>query len=463
MPAIENHVSGNVSTRAARIPSADMSALGDLNSRTKTTESATSASAHLPAQHIAVGIVSEKKTFMHLQISNTNLFKPIKVGKVELKNRLVFAPTTRYRASKDFVPTDSMLKYYEQRAENNGGLLVTEATYPDYSFGLYPDTPMIKTPAQVAGWKKVIEAVHNKGSFVSIQLWHLGRTASAEFNKSKGLPLVGASPIYMDEDSEKAAKEAGNELRELTIPEIEAIVKEFAAAAKRAIHEAKADFIELHGAHGYLLDQFNQPGSNKRTDKYGGSIENRARLILEAVDACIEAVGAEHVAIRLSPYAAVQGIKGVDSEIHPISYFGYVLSELERRAQEGKRLAYISVVEPRVNGIYDSKDKREFNTSWISEIWKGVLLRSGAYLNENYKFLQHDVDENDRTLIGVSRYYTSNPDLADRLKNGHELTPYDRSKFYKHSSNDGYLTWTRYGEKEPQYKDLVDVAPEPLA
>ncbi|KAG7738444.1 hypothetical protein KL923_003141 [Ogataea haglerorum] len=396
-------------------------------------------------------------------LAESNLFKPIKVGNVELKNRLAYPPTTRQRATADFVPTDSMLKYYEQRAENNGGLLVAEATCPDYSFGPHPNAPMIKTPQQVEAWRQIIEAVHNKGSYLSIQLWHLGRTANAQFIKSKGVQLVGPSKLYMDEASEKAAKEAGNELRELTIPEIEDIVKEFAAAAKRAVLEAKADFIELHAAHGYLLDQFIQPNINKRTDKYGGSIENRARLTLEVVDACVEAVGAEHVAIRLSPYAAVQGLEGVDAEIHPISYIGYVLSELERRAKEGKRLAYVSVVEPRVNGIFDSKDEREFNTSWISEIWKGVLLRSGAYLNQNSKFIEEDVNANDRTLIGVSRYYTSNPDLADRLKRGLTLTPYDRSRFYKIFSNDGYITFPKHGEDPEQYKGLADVVPQPLA
>ncbi|KAG7880276.1 hypothetical protein KL905_002945 [Ogataea polymorpha] len=396
-------------------------------------------------------------------LASSNLFKPIKVGKVELKNRLVFAPTTRYRASKDFVPTDSMLKYYEQRAENNGGLLTAEATYVDFNFGLYPFTPMIKTPAQVAAWAKIIEAVHKQGSYFSIQLWHLGRAADPKFNKEKGVPFVAPSAIYLDQDSEKAAREAGNELRELTIPEIEAIVKEFAAAAKRAIHEAKADFIELHSAHGYLLDQFIQPNINKRTDKYGGSIENRARLVLEVVDACIEAVGAEHVGIRLSPYAKFQGSEGVDSEINPIASFGYILSELEKRARDGNRLAYVSVVEPRVSGNVDSNDQRKFDTSWIREIWKGILFRAGGYLKENEQSLEHDVNQDDRTLIGVSRYYTSNPDLVERLKKGLSLTPYDRSRFYNHSSNDGYLTWPKYGEDEEKYKAVLDVEPKALA
>ncbi|KAG7747678.1 hypothetical protein KL912_003050 [Ogataea haglerorum] len=394
---------------------------------------------------------------------NTNLFKPIKVGKVELKNRLVFAPTTRFRATEQFVPTDSMLKYYEQRAENNGGLLIAEATFPDYSFGLYENAPMIKTPQQVASWRKIIEAVHNKGSYFSVQLWHLGRTADPKLNKALGVPLVAPSALHIDEAAENAAKEAGVELRAMTVPEIENVVKEYAAAAKRAIHEAKADFIEIHGAHGYLLDQFNHVNINKRTDKYGGSIENRARITLEVVDACIEAVGAEHVGIRLSPYAKFQGAKGVDSEIHPIAHWGYILSELERRGKEGKRLAYVSVVEPRVSGSEDNPDTRKFDVSWIGEVWKGVLLRSGAYLNENYKYIAADVNKDDRTLIGVSRYYTSNPDLVERLKNGIPLTPYDRSRFYKRGSNDGYLTWAKHGEDPEKLKDLADVPPKALA
>ncbi|KAG7926010.1 hypothetical protein KL925_003772 [Ogataea polymorpha] len=396
-------------------------------------------------------------------LTDTNLFKPIKVGNVELKHRFFSAPTTRFRASDDFVPTDSMLSYYEQRAENNGGLIVAEATFPDYSFGLYPNAPMIKTPEQVAAWKKIVDAVHKQGSFFSIQLWHLGRVAVPQLNKKYNVPLVGPSKLYVDESSEKAAKEAGNELHELTIPEIEAIVKEFAAGAKRVVDEAKADFVEILAGGGYLLDQFNHSNINKRTDKYGGSIENRARLILEVVDACIEAVGAEHVGIKLSPYAAVNGLQGVDTEIHPISSYGYILSELERRGKEGKRIAYITMIEPRVNGTEDSKDTRAFDSSWVGEIWKGTLLRAGAYLNQFSKYLIQDVNKDDRTLIGAARYFTSNPDLIERLRKGQELTPYDRSKFYTPATNDGYITWTKYGEDPEKYKGLVAVKPQPLS
>ncbi|KAH3663680.1 hypothetical protein OGAPHI_005081 [Ogataea philodendri] len=396
-------------------------------------------------------------------LKDTKLFKPIKVGNVELKNRLVHAPTTRYRASDAHVPTDSLLTYYKLRAENNGGLLISEATFGDDTFGLYNNIPEIKTPAQVEGWRQVIEAVHKEGSFFTIQLWNLGRAADPKVNKERGLPFVAPSALYFDEESEKAAKEAGNEVRALTIPEIEAYVKEYGEAAKRVIYEAKADFVELHGAHGYLLDQFNQPEANERTDKYGGSIENRARFLLESIDAAIDAVGAEHVGVRLSPYAKFQGTKGVDSKTHPIAFFGYVLSELEKRANEGKRLAYVSVVEPRVSGNADSKDTREFNTSWIREVWKGVLIRSGAYLNENYKFLQHDIEADDQLLIGVSRYYTSNPDLAERLRNGWELNKYERPLFYKVLSNVGYITYPKHGEEASKYKHLESVQPKPLA
>lgn len=399
---------------------------------------------------------------MPYNFSETNLFKPIKVGPVELKNRLVYAPTTRFRNTKDFVATDSMLEYYAKRAADNGGLLITEATFPSYEFGLYERGPMIKTPQQVQAWKKIVDAVHENGSAIAIQLWNLGRTADPKLLKEYNLPFVAPSPIYFDEDSEKAAKAAGNEIRALTIPEIKAMVKEYVDCAKRCIDEAGFDIIEIHGAHMYLLDQFLQASSNHRTDEYGGSIENRARFMLEVVDACIEAVGAERVAIRLSPYAEFQGALGYKSEINPIVTWGYVLSELEKRAKNGNRLAYVSVVEPRISGIFDNPDAASIDFTWPDMIWKGVIIRAGAFLDpRNIEKLPSTVNKNDRTLIGVGRFFTSNPDLATRLKKGLELTPYDRTTFYKIGSNIGYLDYNDYGKPMDHSKD--DLEPMPLA
>nr|6AGZ_A Chain A, Old Yellow Enzyme [Pichia]6AGZ_B Chain B, Old Yellow Enzyme [Pichia] len=397
-------------------------------------------------------------------LADTNLFKPIKVGKIELKNRLVFPPTTRFRNTSDFVATDSMLSYYSQRAENNGGLLITEATFGAPQFGLYQNGPMIYTDRQVEAWKKIVEEVHKKGSHISMQLWNLGRAADPKLLKEHGLPFLAPSALYFSEESKKAAEEAGNEVQAMTLEQIEQTKKDYVNAAKNAIQKAGFDMVEVHSAHGYLLDQFIQTTANKRTDKYGGSIENRARLLLEVIDLVIEAVGADHVAVRLSPYATFQGSGGVDAEVHPIAQFGYILSELERRAKEGKRLAYVSIVEPRVNGIADAPENSEDN-SWMLQIWKGVVLRSGGYLSEKgIAHLIKDVNADDRTLIGCSRYFTSNPDLPNRLRDGLPLTPYDRSRFYKIFSNDGYLTWGKYGEPEqPSDSAIALKTPQPLA
>ncbi len=397
-------------------------------------------------------------------LANSNLFKPIKVGPVTLENRLVYAPTTRFRNSEDFVATDSMLEYYTDRAENNGGLLIVEATFPAPEFGLYENTPMLHTPAQVKAFKTITDSVHSKGTSIAVQLWNLGRTADPLALKKRNLPFIAPSAIYYDEASEKAAKEAGNELREITIPEIKAMIKEYAACAKRAIDEAGFDIVEIHGAHQYLLDQFLQQISNKRTDEYGGSIENRARFMLEVVDAIVEAIGAERVAIRLSPYAEFQGGAGYKAEINPIATWGYVLSELERRAKEGKRLAYVSVVEPRISGIFDNPEAANVDFTWPELIWKGVIIRAGGYLDaRNIDRLEPTVNKNDRTLIGVGRYFTSNPDLVDRVRKGLELTPYKRDEFYVLGSNFGYLGYPKYGEGNVRDTSRDEVKPKPLA
>lgn len=395
-------------------------------------------------------------------LAQSNLFKPIKLGNVELKNRLVYAPTTRFRNTKDFVPTDSMLEYYTKRSINNGGLLIVEATFPSYEFGLYENAPMIKTPEQVKSFKKIVDSVHSNGSKIAIQLWNLGRTADPKLLKKYNLPFVAPSAIYFDEASEKAAKDANNELREITIPEIKDMIKEYVNATKRSINEAGFDIVEIHGAHMYLLDEFLQASSNKRTDEYGGSIEKRAKFMLEVIDACIEAVGADRIALRLSPYAEFQGGLGYKSEINPIVTWGYVLSELENRAKKGNRLAYISIVEPRVSGIFDNPEASAINFTWPDLIWKGNIIRAGGFLDKgNISKLSNVVNRNDHTLIGVGRYFTSNPDLAVRLKDGLELTPYDRSTFYKLGSNIGYLDFDDYGKPLDHSKDNIE--PKPLA
>ncbi|CDK28103.1 unnamed protein product [Kuraishia capsulata CBS 1993] len=378
-------------------------------------------------------------------LAATNLFKPIKVGNVTLKNRLVHTPTTRKRNTESFVATDLMLQYYTDRAQNNGGLIIAEATFISLQGGLMRRAPGIWNKDQTKAWKKIVDAVHAEGSFMSSQFWHLGRMGEPDVLKEWGQKYIGPSAVYRNEESEKAAIDAGNELLAMTKEDIQQLKDEYINAADNAF-EAGFDFIEVHAAHGYLFDQFLREATNKRTDEYGGSIENRARLLLEILDMLIEKYGAERVAVRLSPY--VRGMLGPEGLVsHPIVTFSYVFDQLEKRAKAGNRLGYVSIVEPRVDGSVNAVNRSSLeNNEWIFQIWEGVVLRAGAYLSdEGYQNLVHDVDLNDRTLIGVSRYYTSNPDLVERLKQGYPLQPYNRPTFYT-STNYGFNTWKKYGE-----------------
>ncbi|GME78669.1 unnamed protein product [Ambrosiozyma monospora] len=396
-------------------------------------------------------------------LKDTNLFKPIKVGSIELQNRLAFAPTTRFRNTDDFVATDLMKKHYEDRAENNGGLLITEATFVSPQAGLYPNGPMIHTKKQAEAWKEIVDAVHAKGTSIAMQLWHLGRAANAKTLKEHGVPYLAPSAEYYDEDTKKVAVESNNELRAFTLKEVKQIIEDFKQGAINAIKVSGFDFVEIHAAHMYTLSQFIDIASNHRTDDYGGSIENRTKLTLEVVDALIDAVGADKVGIRISPYSTFQGGSGADSKVmHPIAQYAYLYSELERRGREGKRLAYVHSVESRMAVGGDAINGPEYSTEWVRQIWKGILIRAGGYLHQpNYETLINDVNLDDRTIIAVSRYYTSNPDLAHRLKEGLELTKYDRNTFYS-KGNYGYNTWGKYGE-DAKGKDSVEAKLEALS
>lgn len=260
--------------------------------------------------------------------------------------------------------------------------------------------------------------------------------------------MVAPSVVYQDKEHEETLNQLGVELRSLSTDEVESLVKnEFAQAAKNAIASG-FDYIEIHAAHGYMIETFLHPSTNKRTDKYGGSIENRARFLLEIVDLLIELVGASKVAVRLSPWSTYNSMLTVKEEVHPYTTFSYVVSELQKRADDGKELAYISIVEPRVSGADDvDHGEQTGDNEFIKKIWKGTLIRAGNYTYDapEFKQLLKDVDD-DRTLVGFSRFITSNPDFAQRLYQGSHLVPYDRSTFYTNSAK-GYNTYSSLNEK----------------
>ncbi|KAI3404197.1 hypothetical protein KGF56_002958 [Candida oxycetoniae] len=379
-------------------------------------------------------------------LKDTLVFEPIKVGEVTLSNRIVYCPTTRFRAAatpnekSHHLPSDLMLEYYSQRAQYPGTLLVTEATFVSRGAGGYDGCPAICTSEETQAWKKIVSAVHAKKSFISCQAWFLGRVADARVLKNEGQRYVGASAIYPDGRAEHLAKKAGLPLEALTADEIQDIIKkDFTVAAKNAM-EAGFDFFELHNAHGYLLDTFLHENSNQRTDQYGGSIENRARFTLELIDHLCTVIPPAKLAIRLSPWAEVQGIY---DETSPIPQFAYLLDQLQRRANNGKELGYVSVVEPRVQGVVTADlDSMKGTNQFVEEVWKGVTLRAGNYTYDapEFKQIKDDVS-NGRTLVGFSRFFTSNPDLVYKLRDDpYKLVKYNRELFYQ-PFNWGYNTY----------------------
>ncbi|KAI0075622.1 NADH:flavin oxidoreductase/NADH oxidase [Panus rudis PR-1116 ss-1] len=354
-------------------------------------------------------------------MSSSQLFQPIKVGDAELQHRVVLAPLTRYRASKSHVISDLAVTYYRQRASTPGTLLITEATFIAARAGGYDNVPAIETPEQVAAWKKVTDAVHEQKSFIFNQLWALGRAAIAANLKRDGFPYIAASDIPLaDHDTP----------RPMTTEEIKEFVQLYAKAAANAI-EAGFDGVEIHGANGYLIDQFLQDVSNNRTDEYGGSIENRARFALEVIDAVVKAVGPKKVGIRLSPWGEFQQMRMKD----PIPTFSYLVQKIAERYPD---FAYIHVVEPRVNGNIDREPGQGESNDFLRAIWKPrPFIAAGGFKRDTaIKFADETGD-----LIAFGRFFISNPDLPVRIKKDIAFTPYNRDTFYIPESPVGYIDY----------------------
>jgi len=357
-----------------------------------------------------------------MTISNTsNLFQPIKVGNVVLQHRVAMAPLTRMRADDKHVPTDLAKIYYEQRA-SEGGLIITEATFVSELAGHYPNVPGIYTPDQIKAWKKVTDAVHAKGGVIFMQLWFLGRTDV--------IPSVSASAIPIT----PAAGQEANVPRALEKSELPQIVDMYKQAAINAI-EAGCDGVEIHSANGYFLDQFLQSNTNQRDDEYGGSAENRARLVLEVIEAISGAIGQERTSVRFSPYSDFQDMH----DANPVETWSTVTQAIQNRFPN---LAYLHFVEARISGASDRAEASE-NESLepFHKIWKGVFLRAGGFTLETAVAA---ADKHDNDIIVFGRDFISNPDLPLRLKNGWDLNKYNRSTFYERGSPDGYIDYPFY-------------------
>jgi len=351
----------------------------------------------------------------------SRLFQPTTVGTMQLKHRVGMCPLTRYRASDDHIPQPAMKEYYSQRASVPGTLIVTEGTFISDAQAGYEDVPGIFNDAQVAAWKDITAAVHARGSFIYCQLWALGRAADAQVLAKKGHVVVSASDVPEAPGQPPPTP--------LTAEGIRQTVADYAGAARRAV-AAGFDGVELHGANGYLIDQFLQDVTNRRDDEYGGSVARRSRFAVEAVRAVADAVGPARVGIRFSPRSTFQGMGMADAA----GQFADVLRRLD-----GLGLAYVHLTEPRVAGNLDTESRE--NLDFAYEAYGGTLLIAGGYDAERARKLV-DEERPDRNIVVMfGRYFISNPDLPFRLKEGVELTPYQRQTFYNPQSLEGYTTY----------------------
>ncbi|KAF2115655.1 hypothetical protein BDV96DRAFT_492582 [Lophiotrema nucula] len=355
-------------------------------------------------------------------MADSRLFKPLQLGAITLKNRVAMAPLTRFRADDEHVPLPYVKEYYGQRASVPGTLLITEATYIDFANGGYPNVPGIYNQAQIDAWKKVTDAVHAKGSYIYLQLWALGRVANPEFAKAHNIPVKSSSPVALNSDY--AEPEA------LTLDEIKETVQRYATAAKNSI-AAGFDGVEIHGANGYLIDQFIQDNVNQRTDQYGGSIENRNRFAVEVTKAVVDAVGADRTGIRLSPFSTFQGMRMKD----PVPQFTDLVSKLDAFG-----LAYVHLVESRISGNADVESSDSLDS--LFHAFHGPILAAGGFKPDSARRLVDEEYKERDVVVVFGRYFIANPDLPYRLEKGIEFTKYDRDTFYNAKEERGYTDYS---------------------
>jgi N-ethylmaleimide reductase len=369
------------------------------------------------------------------------LFSPLQVGPYRLNHRVVMAPLTRMRAERPgLAPRPLNAEYYAQRA-TPGGLIIAEASPVMVTGFGNPGVPGIYSEAQIKGWRNVVDAVHAKGGLIFLQLWHVGRVSHSSYQPGGVLPVApSAVPISaelktMTADGKPASYETP---RALQTVEVAGIVEAFRQAASNAM-KAGFDGVEIHGANGYLIEQFLQSRSNLRTDQYGGSIENRTRFLMEITQAVIGVWGANRVGVRLSPY----GIANDSGEADPMPLYTHVVQALNPLG-----LGYLHFIEPRSSGAGRAEVNHQNVPSAMvlfRPIWKGVLITAGGFAGET---AQAAIADGHADAIAFGRIFISNPDLPRRLSEGLPLTPYNRATFYG-GKEKGYTDYPVYGALEP--------------
>ena len=351
-----------------------------------------------------------------------SLFDPVQAGELALANRIVMAPLTRNR-SPDAIPPPIVATYYAQRA--SAGLLITEATAISHQGQGYSDVPGLYGTEQLDGWKKVTDAVHDAGGKIVVQLWHVGRVSHTELQPDGGKPVAPSAitaktktvlikngvPTFVDT----------SEPRALALEELPGIVHSYQAAARNAVDTAGFDGVEIHGANGYLLDQFLRSNSNQRTDDYGGSIVNRARLLLEVVRAVADAIGGGRTGIRLSPVTPANDAH--DSDPQPL--FDYVVRQLA-----SLNLSYIHIIEGATGGPRELPDA-PFDYAALKAAYRKAGGKGAWMVNNGYDKALADkaVAEGD-DLVAFGKPYIANPDLVERLRSNAPLNTPDKNTFY---------------------------------
>src|SRR3982075_2367400 len=368
-----------------------------------------------------------------------SLFSPLKVGPYQLRHRLALAPLTRMRAAKPLLAPRPLNAEYSAQRATPGGLLIAEVS-PVMATGFgSPGVPGIYTDAQIAGWREVVDAVHAKGGVIFLQLWHVGRVSHSSFQPGGALPVApSAVPIPDLKTGTSDGKAVPYETpRPLRTSEIPGVIDAYRQAAKNAL-KAGFDGVEIHGANGYLIEQFLQSHTNLRTDRYGGSIENRARFLMEVTQAVIEVWGADRVGVRLSPY----GVANDSGEADPMPLYTHVIQSLSPLG-----LAYLHFIEPRSSGAGRAEVNHQNVPSAMvlfRPIWRGVLITAGGFTGEA---AEAAIRDGHADAVAFGRIFISNPDLPRRLQRGFPLTPYNRATFYG-GDVAGYTDYPEHNELE---------------
>ncbi len=358
----------------------------------------------------------------------TKLFEPFKLGPITLPNRVVMAPLTRNRAvPPGMVPSPLAVDYYGQRA--SAGLLITEASQVSQQGQGYQDTPGIYSKDQVAGWRKISDRVHEKNGRIFIQLWHVGRISHTALQANGGAPVGPSAIRAKGKTFVNGTFTDISEPRALELNEIPGIIDSFKRAAANAL-QAGFDGVEIHGANGYLLDQFAKDGANKRNDAYGGGIENRARLMLEVSRAVANIVGPDRTGIRISPVTPANDI----SDSNPQPLFDHIVDQLE-----ALKLVYIHVIEGATGG---PRDIAPFDYASLRKRFKRAYIANNGY---DLALANKVLAANEADLIAFGKPFIANPDLVERLEKGAPLNAPDKATFYGGGAK-GYTDYPTLGE-----------------